>query len=93
MKAGASEDLKMAHVAARQEVRDLLIVLKLPGLEVRMPNIQSSSSKFDLTLVVEPRQAGLACVFEYSSDLFDEARIDRLAAWLHRRRSARARQI
>jgi chromosome partitioning protein len=28
-----SEDLKMAHVAARQEVRDLLIVLKLPGLE------------------------------------------------------------
>ena len=56
--------------------------MKLPGLEVRMPNIQSSSSKFDLTLVVEPRQAGLACVFEYSSDLFDEARIDRLAAWL-----------
>jgi len=32
-KAGASEDLKTAHVAARQEVRDLLIVLKLPGLE------------------------------------------------------------
>jgi chromosome partitioning protein len=28
-----AEDLKMAHVAARQEVRDLLIVLKLPGLE------------------------------------------------------------
>lgn len=27
------EALKMAHVAARQEVRDLLIVLKLPGLE------------------------------------------------------------
>ena len=29
----AGDDLKMAHVAARQEVRDLLIVLKLPGLE------------------------------------------------------------
>lgn len=28
-----ADDLKMAHVAARQEVRDLLIVLKLPGLE------------------------------------------------------------
>jgi chromosome partitioning protein len=27
------QDLKLAHVAARQEVRDLLIVLKLPGLE------------------------------------------------------------
>ena len=31
--AGGRDDLKMAHVAARQEVRDLLIVLKLPGLE------------------------------------------------------------
>lgn len=30
---GGRDDLKMAHVAARQEVRDLLIVLKLPGLE------------------------------------------------------------
>lgn len=31
--ARTSDELKMAHVAARQEVRDLLIVLKLPGLE------------------------------------------------------------
>jgi len=31
--AGERDDLKMAHVAARQEVRDLLIVLKLPGIE------------------------------------------------------------
>ena len=31
--AGGRDDLKMAHVAARQEVRDLLIVLKLPGLD------------------------------------------------------------
>lgn len=30
---GGEDNLKMAHVAARQEVRDLLIVLKLPGLE------------------------------------------------------------
>ncbi len=30
---GGRDDLKMAHVAARQEVRDLVIVLKLPGLE------------------------------------------------------------
>jgi chromosome partitioning protein len=31
---GASEaEVKIAHLAARQEVRDLLIVLKLPGLE------------------------------------------------------------
>lgn len=28
-----ADDMKMAHVAARQEVRDLLIILKLPGLE------------------------------------------------------------
>jgi chromosome partitioning protein len=30
---GEGDALKMAHVAARQEVRDLLIVLKLPGLD------------------------------------------------------------
>jgi chromosome partitioning protein len=30
---GGREEMRMAHVAARQEVRDLLIVLKLPGLE------------------------------------------------------------
>jgi chromosome partitioning protein len=29
----ARDELRMAHVAARQEVRDLMIVLKLPGLE------------------------------------------------------------
>jgi len=33
MAQGNRDDLKMAHVAARQEVRDLLIVLKLPGLD------------------------------------------------------------
>lgn len=31
--AKTSDELKMAHVAARQEIRDLLIVLKLPSLE------------------------------------------------------------
>ena len=31
--AGDGQALKMAHIAARQELRDFLIVLKLPGLE------------------------------------------------------------
>ncbi len=30
---GAEGDMKMAHLAARQELRDLFITLKLPGLE------------------------------------------------------------
>jgi len=30
---GAGGDMKMAHLAARQELRDLFIALKLPGLE------------------------------------------------------------
>lgn len=30
---GAEGDMKMAHLAARQELRDLFIALKLPGLE------------------------------------------------------------
>ncbi len=33
--AGSSVAFTMSHVAARQEIRDLLIVLKLPGLEGR----------------------------------------------------------
>ena len=31
--AGSNVAFTMSHVAARQEIRDLLIVLKLPGLE------------------------------------------------------------
>jgi chromosome partitioning protein len=30
---GAGGDMKMAHLAARQELRDLFIALKLPGLD------------------------------------------------------------
>ena len=30
---GARSELKMAHLAARQELRDMMIVLRLPGLE------------------------------------------------------------
>ncbi len=30
---GVHADMRMTHVAARQELRDLFITLKLPGLE------------------------------------------------------------
>jgi chromosome partitioning protein len=30
---GAEGDLRMTHLAARQEIRDLFVTLKLPGLE------------------------------------------------------------
>jgi amino acid adenylation domain-containing protein len=42
-------------------------------------DITTQTSKFDLSLVIEDRPEGLACCFEYSTDLFDEATIVRMA--------------
>ncbi|PYQ23999.1 MAG: hypothetical protein DMF81_06875 [Acidobacteria bacterium] len=58
--------------------------IRLPGLSVDLPAFESPTSKFDLTLFVEPREGALACVLEYSTDLFDDDRIERMAAHLGR---------
>jgi non-ribosomal peptide synthetase component F len=41
-------------------------------------------SKFDLTLIVRKRAGALECCLEYSTDLFDALRIDRLAEHFER---------
>jgi amino acid adenylation domain-containing protein len=58
--------------------------MRLGDLAVEMPPFVSTTSKFDLTWVVEPKGEGLASTFEYSTDLFDDARIDSVAAQLAR---------
>src|SRR5262249_43319872 len=56
--------------------------LALPGLAIRVEEIDAGVSRFDLTLAVEEAAAAIAGSLEYSTDLFDGARIERLARHL-----------
>lgn len=50
---------------------------RLPGVELRTIDVHSGTSKFDLGLFVAEKADGLACLVEYSTDLFDAATIER----------------
>jgi amino acid adenylation domain-containing protein/non-ribosomal peptide synthase protein (TIGR01720 family) len=56
--------------------------LELPGLERRRIGVESSTSKFDLSLLLAEGDAGLFGSIVYSTDLFDAATIDRWIAAL-----------
>ncbi len=57
--------------------------LSLPGLALRPLPAAGGHAKFDLTLFVTETDAGLEGLFEYNTDLFDGATIERLATgWL-----------
>src|SRR3989442_179629 len=51
----------------------------IPGLTMRYMDIDSGTSQFDLTLSMSRDEDGLAGAFEYNTDLFDSARIARMA--------------
>jgi amino acid adenylation domain-containing protein len=51
----------------------------LPGLQVEPLDAGDRVAKFDLTLYVAETHAGLACTFEYATDLFDAATMGRMA--------------
>src|SRR5256885_12252782 len=42
-------------------------------------DVETETTKFDLTLELDDRPEGLGCRFEYSTDLFDAATIARMA--------------
>ncbi|HKG23636.1 MAG TPA: amino acid adenylation domain-containing protein, partial [Blastocatellia bacterium] len=56
--------------------------LSLQGTTVRYMDIETGAAKFDLTLSMEETDSGLRGYFEYNSDLFDSATIERLAGQL-----------
>ncbi|KFE69484.1 non-ribosomal peptide synthetase [Hyalangium minutum] len=58
--------------------------IQLPGVRATLPTTESPTSKFDLTLFVEPREDSFACLLEYNTDIFDEDRIRRMATHLVR---------
>ncbi|NPC86635.1 amino acid adenylation domain-containing protein, partial [Pyxidicoccus fallax] len=45
--------------------------LKLPGLALRSVESDTGTAKFDLTLSIQETPEGLACLADYSTDLFD----------------------
>ena len=49
----------------------------LPGIEARRVNLDSGSSKFDLTVLATASSSGCELRFEYNSDLFDAATVER----------------
>ncbi|MDF5712715.1 MAG: condensation domain-containing protein, partial [Rhizonema sp. NSF051] len=53
--------------------------LQFPGLKGNLLVAESSTAKFDLTLVLENTTTGLMGVIEYNTDLFDAATIERMA--------------
>ena len=51
--------------------------IELPGLAVQLLEVETNTSKFDLTLAVQECQEGLTAVAEYDTDLFEPATIAR----------------
>lgn len=52
--------------------------LVLPGLRIENLHLRNRSAKFDLTLFLWESPDGIEAEFEYSTDLFDEATIQRM---------------
>src|SRR2546430_17607513 len=57
--------------------------LRLRDLEISMLPLPPLAAKLDLTLFMWETSAGLEGSFEYATDLFEEARLVRLATHFH----------
>ncbi|GMU11502.1 non-ribosomal peptide synthetase [Corallococcus caeni] len=53
--------------------------LELPGLELSPVGQEATRAKLDLTVAVQETPQGLACVWEYATDLFDGDTVARMA--------------
>ncbi|HVS00968.1 MAG TPA: amino acid adenylation domain-containing protein, partial [Thermoanaerobaculia bacterium] len=58
--------------------------LEIENLRLRPAGDMGTMAKFDLTLTLEERDGGMVGTFEYATDLFDAATIDRLAVHFER---------
>ncbi|MEO8562544.1 MAG: amino acid adenylation domain-containing protein [bacterium] len=57
-----------------------LRTLQLPGLTFEPFGMARGATKFDLSLFMHEREDGLRAAFEYRTDLFDQASVDRMLA-------------
>ena len=65
-------------------VQDTLKISRLGDVELSMLEYRSTTSKVDLTLELKETDDGLEGWFEYSTDLFDESTVGRMAAQFER---------
>jgi amino acid adenylation domain-containing protein len=56
--------------------------IDLPGLEAMQVKADSGASKYDLSLYALEFPGGIACLFEYNTDLFDAERMSRMLGHL-----------
>ncbi|QRK05609.1 amino acid adenylation domain-containing protein [Archangium violaceum] len=54
--------------------------LELPGVSASELVVDPGVSRFDITLSVRETPEGWLCIWEYSTDLYDEATVERMAA-------------
>nr|WP_281404395.1 non-ribosomal peptide synthase/polyketide synthase [Pyxidicoccus fallax] len=54
------------------------IELRVPGLTFRSADSGTGSAKFDLTLSIQEAPEGMACIADYSTDLFDAGTMARM---------------
>jgi len=79
------KELHPARSLGQNPLFQVMLTLEPPppplpaGWAVSQMEVETGTSKFDLTLKLEDRPDGLLARFQYSSDLFDEATIARLA--------------
>lgn len=57
--------------------------VELSGLTLQAMQSETSTAKFDLTLLMEETESGIRGALEYNADLFDAATIVRMAEHLH----------
>ena len=53
--------------------------LACPGMSITPLSISMGTSKFDISLILEPIESGLHATLEYSTDLFERSTIERMA--------------
>jgi amino acid adenylation domain-containing protein/non-ribosomal peptide synthase protein (TIGR01720 family) len=85
------EELQIARDMGRSPLFDVAVLMentetvnvKIPGLQVDSLDVSSGSSKFDLTFAFSETADGRLLVgLEYSTDLFDPDRVERMAGHL-----------
>lgn len=79
------KELRPERHAGRNPLFQVLLTLESPlstlpsGWTMNQMEIETGASRFDLSLDLKDGPEGLVCFFEYSTDLFDQATIVRMA--------------
>ncbi|HEX6861641.1 MAG TPA: amino acid adenylation domain-containing protein, partial [Thermoanaerobaculia bacterium] len=83
-----AEEVQPGHDLSRNPVAQVFLVLGnapkppaeiAPGVGLAIREIETATAKMDLTFYLDPEDGGFGLTVEYSADLFDPERIERLA--------------